>query len=175
MKSLTIIQGETFTHTLNFNDYPTPPWSASMNLTNENKVYSIEGVGVGTRQDFRASPEETKEMEAGDYKVRVAVTDGTDIFTAYTTRAQVKLDPTVPGTDMSHVEKVLKALQATIEGRAGSDILNYSIRGRSIGRMSPQELLGRRDKYLQFWKEEQHEEDISNGLPGERGIIRVRL
>ncbi len=175
MKSLTIVQGETFTHTLNFNDYPTPPWSATMNLTNENKVYSIDSVGVGTRYDFRASPEETKAIDAGDYKVRVSVTDGSDIFTAYTTRATVKLDPTVPGNDMSHVEKVLKALQATIEGRAGSDILNYSIRGRSIGRMSPQELLGWRDKYLQFWKEEQHEEDISNGLQGERGIIRVRL
>lgn len=175
MKTLTIVQGETFTHALNFNDYPTPPWQSTMNLTNENNVYSIAGVGVGTRQDFKATPEETSSYEAGDYKVRVSVSDGTDIFTAYTTRATVKLDPTVPGNDMSHIEKVLKALQATIEGRAGSDILNYSIRGRSIGRMSPQELLNWRDKYLQFWKEEQHQEDISNGLPGQSGIIRVRL
>ena len=175
MNTITIVQGETFSKALSFSEYPTPPWEATMLFTNEQNVYQTVGVGVGSRHDFKLSPVETKAMEAGDYKVRVTVTDSVDVYTAYTTRAQVKLDPTVPGNDMSHVEKVLKALQATIEGRAGSDILNYSIRGRSIGRMSPQELLGWRDKYLQFWKEEQHEEDISNGLPGERGIIRVRL
>jgi len=172
---MTIVQGETCVRSFNFSDYPSPPWDATMLLTNEKNVYQSFGTGVGTRHDFRFSPNDTSLMEAGDYKVRVSVTDSVDVFTAYTGRAEVKLDPSVPGNDMSHVEKVLKALQATIEGRAGSDILNYSIRGRSIGRMSPQELLGWRDKYLQFWKEEQHEEDISNGLPGERGIIRVRL
>lgn len=175
MKQLTIVQGETFDLTLSFSDYPTPPWESTIIFTNESNVYSFDGIGVGTRHDFKMTPSETRSMEGGDYKARVTVTDSVDIYTAYTTRATVKLDPTVPGNDMSHVEKVLKALQATIEGRASSDILNYSIRGRSIGRMSPQELLDWRDKYLQFWKEEQHQEDISNGLPGQSGIIRVRL
>lgn len=177
MKKEKIVQGETYEYSITLNPclYPSPPWDGKMVLTSEKNVYELEGTGEGCTQSFKASPQETMAFEAGHYKYRVVVTDGTDVYTAWRGNAEVKLDPNVPGNDMSHVEKVLRALEATIEGKATSDILNYSIRGRSIGRMSPDELLSWRDKYRRFWKEEQHEEDISNGLDTQRGIIRVRL
>ena len=175
MKKEKIVQGETYHNTFSLKDYPNPPWDSKMIMTNAENVYTVQGTAEGVTHSFHITPTETMGYEAGDYKYRITVTDGTDVYTAYNGRLEVILDPNIPGNNMSHVEKVLHALQQTIEGKASSDVLNYSIRGRSLGRMSPQELLDWRDKYLQFWKEEQHEEDISNGLDVSRGIIRVRL
>ena len=178
MKKEIVTQGETYFFSVNLKDYPNPPWESSMVLTNADNVYQIAGLGpncVGIQHSFKAKPEETLEYGEGDYKYRITVTDGTDVYTGYTGYASVVLDPTVPGNSMSHVEKTLHALNQTIEGKATSDILTYSIRGRSIGRMSPEELLSWRDKYIKFFKEEQIAQDIENGNNIQRGVIRVRL
>ena len=173
--SKNIVQGETFDLTVTLNNYPSPPWDTSMILTGAENVYEVGGLSEGAMHNFKIGPTTTLTYEPGDYKYRIVATDGTDVYTAWNGRTKVIADPTVPGNDMSHVEKVLNALNATIEGKATTDVLNYSIRGRSLGRMSPQELLDWRDKYLQFYKEELYEEDIANGLSVERGVIRVRL
>ena len=171
-----IVAGETFSYNVTLDDYPNPPYESKMVFTSADNAYTIEGSAVGTVHSFYASPDETLTYEPGDYKYRIIVTDSVDIYTAKHGRAKVLPDPNVPGNNLSHVEKVLAALNATIEGRATSDVLNYSIRGRSLGRMSPQELLSWRDKYLQFLEEEIREEEMEQGgAGGGHGIIRVRL
>jgi hypothetical protein len=175
MKTVTITQGETTKYVVDLPDYPNPPWDSSIVITNAENVYEFDGTADGITHTFKISPTDSAGMEPGDYRARISVTDGTDIYSPYITRAQVIPDPTVPGNQMSHVEKVLFALNATIEGKATSDIANYSIRGRSIGRMSPSELLDWREKYMQFLQEEELAEDIANGGGAGAGIIRVRL
>lgn len=46
-----------------------------------------------------------------------------------------------------HCERVLEAIEATIERRATSDHLSYSIDGKSITKMSMEDLFKFRDKY----------------------------
>jgi hypothetical protein len=175
MKPEIITQGETYKFSITLSDYSSPEWTASMLFTSADNAYEVTGTSTGTKHDFKITPAVTATYDDGSYRYRISVTDGDDVYTANAGYATVLLDPTVPGNSMSHVEKTLQALNATIEGKATSDILNYSIRGRSVGRMSPEELLSWRDKYMQFFKQEQLEQDIENGLNVQQGVIRVRL
>ena len=175
MKQEIITQGETYKFSIELKDYPAPPWDASMLLTSADNAYEVIGTSTGTKHEFKIAPAVTATYADGNYRYRIVVTDGTDVYTANAGYMTVALDPTVPGNSMSHVEKTLYALNQTIEGKATSDILSYSIRGRSISRMSPEELLSWRDKYMQFFREEQIEQDISNGINVQHGVIRVRL
>ena len=55
----------------------------------------------------------------------------------------------------SHARKVLDALRATMESKATSDQMAMSIRGRSISRMSPAEMI----KWLDFYEKQVARED----------------
>ena len=50
-----------------------------------------------------------------------------------------------------HAKKVLDALEAVIENRATQDQMSYSIAGRSLSRMSQDDLNAFRDKYKGEW------------------------
>ena len=62
----------------------------------------------------------------------------------------------------SHAKKVLDAIQATIEGRASQDQMSYSIAGRSLSRMSIDDLLKFRDRYRAEYNRELKEWRIKN-------------
>jgi hypothetical protein len=47
----------------------------------------------------------------------------------------------------SHAEITLDKIKAMIEGRADDDVMNYTIAGRSVGKMSPSELIEWRNHY----------------------------
>ena len=65
----------------------------------------------------------------------------------------------------SHAKKTLDALEAVIEGKASRDQLAYSIAGRSLSRMSPDELIRWRDHYRAEWKRERNRLRAAQGLP----------
>ena len=73
-----------------------------------------------------------------------------------------------------HVKKVLDALEATLEGKATLDQQSYSIAGRSISRMTPEELLKWRNQYKAEYAKEQKAEKIARGLDS-GALIRVRF
>ena len=47
----------------------------------------------------------------------------------------------------SHAKKVLDAIQAVLENRASQDQMSYSIAGRSLSRMTIDDLMRFRDRY----------------------------
>lgn len=47
----------------------------------------------------------------------------------------------------THAEITLEKIEAVIEGRADDDVSNYTIAGRSVGKMSPDELIRWREHY----------------------------
>ena len=54
----------------------------------------------------------------------------------------------------SHAKKVLDAIEAVIEGRATIDQSSFSLGGRSLSRMSVEELMTFRDRYkAEYMKE----------------------
>ncbi|MCP4828744.1 MAG: hypothetical protein GY889_07720 [Proteobacteria bacterium] len=171
-----LVAGQTLKFIREYGDYlPADGWTATTHLTNSANSYTVTAADNGDgRHLFTASKAVTALWVAGDYKLTIVVDDGSEGYTAEVDT--VKVDPALgAATDMrSHARKVLDALEATLEGKASSDQLSYSIRGRSLSRMSPGELLDWRDRYKVEWQREVNAERIANGL-GTSAVIRVRF
>lgn len=158
-------------------DYDLNPasWTSTAYFTNSANSYSVTASDNGDgRFLFDASAAVTSTWVAGDYKLSIQYTDGSETYVAEVT--SVLVEPALgSATDVrSHAKKVLDALESTLEGKASQDQLSYSIRGRSLSRMSPGELLEWRDKYKAEYKREVDAENIANGM-GTSSVIRVRF
>lgn len=74
----------------------------------------------------------------------------------------------------THAKKVLDAVQAVIENRATIDQSSFSIAGRSLSRMSVDELFTVRDRYRAEYNEEIKKARIRNKKPS-GNLIGVRF
>lgn len=97
---------------------------------------------------------------------RITVDSGT--WEVLTNRDAATTDP------RSHVEKVIDAIEAVIEGRASQDQMGYAIAGRSLSRTPIADLLILRDRYRAELVKIQREEAILNNL-GHSGRILTRF
>jgi hypothetical protein len=79
-----------------------------------------------------------------------------------------------PSDTRSHARKVLDAIEAAIEGRAGDTVQSYTIGGRQINKMSADELIKWRNYYLAQVQTEDDAARLENGLPAQN-TIRVRF
>ena len=75
----------------------------------------------------------------------------------------VNADPAQSGDVRSHASKVLAALESLIEGRATADVSSYSIAGRSLTKLSLDELMRWRAYYR---REVKRERDVLNVKSG---------
>lgn len=75
------------------------------------------------------------------------------------------------GEVRSHVYKTLMAIRATIEGKAGTDQLSYSINGRSLSRYPIVDLIDFEKRYAQLWKQEKQKLDRENGRAGRHKVL----
>lgn len=87
---------------------------------------------------------------------RITVDSGT--WEVFANRDAATSDP------RSHAKIVLDAIESVIEGRASQDQMAYSIAGRSLSRMSIEDLILFRDRYRAEWKSELRRERRDNGL-----------
>ncbi|MGH7261467.1 MAG: hypothetical protein ACREI9_12435, partial [Nitrospiraceae bacterium] len=99
---------------------------------------------------------------------------GTFTVDSGTCDVQAKVSTSAGQDARSHVKKVLDALEATIEGKATTDQLNYAIAGRSLSRMTPEQLIVWREKYRAEYLRELNAERIANGL-GVKNQVKVRF
>ncbi|MGA9855101.1 MAG: hypothetical protein WBR29_07490 [Gammaproteobacteria bacterium] len=74
----------------------------------------------------------------------------------------------------SAVKQTLDALYALVQNKASSDQMNYTIRGRSLSRMTPKEILDWIDFYEELFDREKRSEAIAQGK-GNKGKIVVRF
>lgn len=79
------------------------------------------------------------------------------------------------GADLrSHARRTLEAIEATIEGRASSDILSYQIAGRELRKIPLTELLTLRDHYRRDVRAEEAAEAAAAGrLPKNKIFTRL--
>ena len=92
----------------------------------------------------------TASYTAGEYNWYAFITRSSDSQRIAIDEGHTKLELDFGNTNAdnrSHAKKVLDAIQATIEGRASQDQMSYSIAGRSLSRMSIDDLLKFRDRY----------------------------
>lgn len=97
---------------------------------------------------------------------RVAVDDGMTTLVANYADTNADL--------RTHAKKVLDAVQAVIENRATIDQSSFSIAGRSLSRMSIDELFLVRDRYRAEYNEEVKKARIRNKKPS-GNLIGVRF
>jgi len=103
---------------------------------------------------------EVTKTSTGD---RVAIETGT--FTAVE-------DLDVNGADpRTHAEIMITKIQTILEGKADADVSSYSINGRSLTKLSYQELVDARDYYRKEYITERRTEDARNGVRSSQTIL----
>ena len=74
----------------------------------------------------------------------------------------------------THAQIMVDKIESILQGKADSDVSSYSIAGRSLTKMSFNELIEARDYYRKEMVKEQLTNDIKNGRTG-KSTIQVRF
>ena len=124
-------------------------------------VFEVDSVtSAGYTAGFYHWQLEVTKTSTGD---RVAIETGT--FTAVE-------DLDVNGADpRTHAEIMITKIQTILEGKADADVSSYSINGRSLTKLSYQELVDARDYYRKEYITERRTEDARNGNRSSQTIL----
>lgn len=157
-------------------DYPADEWTLVYRFRPEGATTSKTVTCTNDNGDFLAliSATESATYDAGVYHWSAYATRTSDSarVTVGTGLARVDADPANSTADpRSHAAKVLAALDALIEGRATNDVQSYAIAGRSLTRMSMDELLRWRATYREQVRAERA---VAQGKSAKR-ITRVQF
>ena len=148
---LTATAGDRWTWTDSLADYPASLWTLTYYFRGPTSLAAAVGVADGDDHDFTVTAAVTAPLIAGayDWQARAnLILTATTIETVAAGRITVAANLANAAVDhRSFNVRVAEALQATIEGRATTDQLSMSIAGRSLSRMSWDELLGAYDRF----------------------------
>ncbi len=115
----------------------------------------------------------TASYTAGEYNWYAFITRSSDSQRIAIDEGHTKLELDFANTNAdnrSHAKKVLDAIQAVLENRASQDQMSYSIAGRSLSRMSIDDLMRFRDRYRAEYNREiklkriKNEQDTGNTI-----------
>ena len=161
-------------------DYPASEYSAQYvaRITGggSNEI-KLSGVGSSTEYLFTAPSATSAEFLAGYYHWQLEVTQTStgnrlvvDIgdFQAIPDLDDNQADPRI------HAEIMIAKIETILEGKADSDVSNYSIAGRSISKMTFDELLAARDLYRRELVAHERKELLKRGKSN-GSTIKVRF
>ena len=171
--------GDTWTWTKDVPDYrPEDSWVLSYEFNNATDTFSTTATDNGDGTFLVNIPAATTATyNAGFYNWQALVTKAPDRFTVDFGSTDVKPNPAAgPLDNRSHARKVLDAINALLEGKAlAGDQLSYQLEGRSLTRMSPEELLSWRSAYERMVDREEAAERARKGLPtGNKILVRLQ-
>lgn len=159
------------------NDYPTATHSAEY-------VARITGGGsseiklAATERDtyylFTVDSVTSAAFDAGFYHWQLEITETASGNRIVVERGEFEAvqDLDINGADpREHAEIMLDKIEALLEGRADGDVSTYSIAGRSITKMSPEELLAWRDYYRREVSVYRRKNAIARGKKGNATIL----
>ena len=129
----------------------------TINGTNSNKDYLFT-VTSATSADF----------DEGHYhwQLEVVETASGNRIVVETGEWEIRPDLDVNNSDpRSHTEIMLDKIETVLQGRADADVLSYSINGRSLSKMSPDELVQWRNYYRKELAMHKRKELIKKGKP----------
>ena len=161
-------------------DYPNDQYTLSYEAV-------LEGDGT-TKISITASASGDDYLISVDKATTVAYSVGAYQWRAFITRdsdgARASIDygtwrvtqDAVTGTadPRTHAKTMLDKIESLLEGRADSDVANYSIQGRSLSKLSVDELLTWRNYYKAEVQREIREERKRNNQ-GTGALIKVRF
>lgn len=134
--------------------------------TGANVEFTITATNTDDDYLFTAASSVTADYIAGlfHYQIEVLETSSSNRIVVDQGELNVVVDLDVNAVDpRTHSEKMLQKIEAVLENRADGDLSSYSIAGRSISKMTPEELLTWRDYYRREVKAHQRKLDIKHG------------
>lgn len=162
-----LIVGEAIDLTITLADYPASTYTLKYALVTSGAQILWTASADGDDHSLEIASATTGAYTAGEYAVQVWVEDAagdkTYIAEGYLELATAFADEGAGYDARSHVKKTLDALEAMIEGKATKDQMSYSIAGRSLARMSSDEILRWAREYRRRWAEEQAEAQRQSG------------
>jgi hypothetical protein len=137
------------------NDYPSSLYSAEyVARVTQGGSSEIKLAGVGSADNylFTVDSSTSADFDAGFYHWQLEITETSSGNRIVVQRGEFHaiVDLDVNGTDpRTHSEVMLDKIETILEGKADSDVSNYSIAGRSLTKMTFDELMVARDRYRQ--------------------------
>ena len=110
------------------------------------------GVGSETEYLFTVDSDTSTDFTPGYYHWQLEITETSSGNRIVVQRGEFEavVDLDVNGSDpRTHSEVMLDKIETILEGKADSDVSNYSIAGRSLTKMTFDELMVARDRYRQ--------------------------
>ena len=139
-----------------------------------NVEFSIAASNSGDDYLFSASSAATSAFTAGlyHYQIEVLETSSNNRLILDQGELDVTVDLDVNAVDpRTHAEKMLQKIEAVLENRADADVSSYSIAGRSLTKMTPEELLTWRDNYRREVKAYRRKLDVKHGRKTSSSIL----
>jgi hypothetical protein len=123
---------------------------------------------------FTVSSADSEDFEPGFYHWQLEITETATGNRIVVERGEFEavVDLDVNGVDpRTHAEIMLDKIETLLEGRADGDMSSYSIAGRSITKMTPEELLTWRDYYRREVAVYRRRNAIARGRKGAATIL----
>lgn len=172
-----IVAGDNVQWTRVFDDYDPVNYTLSYALMpTSGTVIKIAAGNYGDNKTFlvNVAGATTEAWAANKYLWQAYITDGSgNRTTLFTGRLEIKADfNTAAVADYrSTVQITLENLYAVIQGKANADQQSYTIRGRSLSRMQPKELLDWLDFYEELLDREIRREANQQGKSNKGKIL----
>lgn len=146
--------GDTWFFELKHSDFPASDWDYVAYFSSCAAKFSATAADNGTAHRFTVAAATTADYEPGgyDYQIRAEHSSDGRIFTVGEGFVDLLSPLSQQADHRNRVKKILDAIDAVIENRASSDQMSMSVAGRSISRMSVNELRDFRAWYSQQWE-----------------------
>lgn len=136
-----LMAGDTWSWTESLADYQAPTWQVVYHLRGPQSI-TLTSSDSGTSHVFSVAASTTADYKPGDYDWIARADNGTTFTTIAEGRVTIRPDlASAKYEHRSFWRQVLDELEPVILGRARTDQLSMSIAGRSLQRMSWDELL----------------------------------
>ena len=151
-------------------------WEASLE-TNGSTRFSSTVTESGTEYTFTLDNSNTANYTSGDYKWFLKVIQTSDSETLIIDSGKITVKDNffaTTGDTRSHAKIMVDKLESLIEGKADSDVSSYAIAGRSLNKLTPDELITWFNYYKAQYQQEIKEFRIGNN-EGSGAVVKVRF
>ena len=160
--------GSTWKWEVSYSDYKASTYTLTYYFREITGKYSFDITATNANNNFRVNIAKavTATYAPGVYSGQGFVDDGANRYLVYENQLEVGADFALQGIGKdtrSHAQKVLESIKALLEGKT-EDVTSYSIAGRSITKMTMQELIEAKDYYERIVVTELRQQRAKQGL-----------
>ena len=151
-------------------------WEASLESDGSTR-FSATVTESGTDYTFTLDNSSTASYTAGDYVWFLKVLQTSDSETLVIDSGKITVKDNyfaTTGDTRSHAKVMVDKLESLLEGKADADVSSYAIAGRSLNKLTVEEMLKWRDYYKAEYQREIQEFRIGNN-EGSGSIVKVRF